>query len=220
MTWTSSIAPAGSRPVAPSHRDTERALGRIDSYPYRHRMRDVMRAPAKFIGRETQHRRRTADHGPRAGFLALYRAGRGRRAAPRPRDRHRHGARRAARSGGGGAGGPRRAGIRDHEPAARRRPGRGLRLSRHRPHEPAEASRHLGVTDEAGRSCGALSARDLLRLRAEEAVMLGDEMDAAEDVHGLGRAWAKLPQVAAALMREGVSGRDIAARDLAASLAS
>ena len=72
-------------------------------------------------------------------------------------------------------------------------------------------TRHLGVTDEAGRVCGALSARDLLRLRAEDAVMLGDELDAAEDVHGLGRAWSKLPQVAAGLLREGVSGRDVAA---------
>ena len=41
--------------------------------------------------------------------------------------------------------------------------------------------------------------------------MLGDELDAAEDVHGLGRAWSKLPQVAAGLLREGVSGRDVAA---------
>ena len=72
-------------------------------------------------------------------------------------------------------------------------------------------TRHLGVTDEAGRVCGALSARDLLRLRAEDAVMLGDELDAAEDVHGLGRAWSKLPQVAAGLLHEGVSGRDVAA---------
>ena len=41
--------------------------------------------------------------------------------------------------------------------------------------------------------------------------LLGDELDPAEDVHGLGRAWSKLPQVAAGLLREGVSGRDVAA---------
>ena len=39
--------------------------------------------------------------------------------------------------------------------------------------------RHLGVVDEAGCVIGALSARDLLRLRAGEAVSLGDEIDAA-----------------------------------------
>ena len=58
---------------------------------------------------------------------------------------------------------------------------------------------------------GALSARDLLRLRAGEAVALGDEIDQASDVHALAAAWAKLPHVAAALLAEGVCARDIAA---------
>ena len=71
--------------------------------------------------------------------------------------------------------------------------------------------RHLGVTDEAGNIVGALSARDLLRLRAREAVSLGDEIDQAEDVHGLVVAWGKLPQVAASLIAESVGARDIAA---------
>ncbi len=71
--------------------------------------------------------------------------------------------------------------------------------------------RHLGVTDEAGHLVGALSARDLLRLRAGEAVSLGDEIDQANDVHALGLAWAKLPHVAASLLAESVPVRDIAA---------
>ena len=71
--------------------------------------------------------------------------------------------------------------------------------------------RHLGVTDEAGNLSGALSARDLLRLRAGEAVSLGDEIDEAQDVHALGQAWAKLPQVASALLAEDIAARDIAA---------
>jgi DNA polymerase-3 subunit epsilon/CBS domain-containing protein len=71
--------------------------------------------------------------------------------------------------------------------------------------------RHLGVVDEMGEVIGALSARDLLRLRASEAVSLGDEIDEARDVPSLGAAWAKLPHVAAALLAEGVGGRDIAA---------
>ena len=36
-----------------ARRDIERTLGRIDSYPYRHRVRDVMRAPAKFVDSDT-----------------------------------------------------------------------------------------------------------------------------------------------------------------------
>src|SRR6185503_9349934 len=73
------------------------------------------------------------------------------------------------------------------------------------------AIRHLGVVDEAGAVIGALSARDLLRLRASEAVSLGDEIDEARDVHDLGAAWAKLPQVVASLMAEDVNARDVAA---------
>ena len=71
--------------------------------------------------------------------------------------------------------------------------------------------RHLGAVDEAGVVVGALSARDLLRLRAGEAISLGDEIDQAEDAHALAVAWAKLPHVAAALLAEGLAARDIAA---------
>ena len=71
--------------------------------------------------------------------------------------------------------------------------------------------RHLGVVDETGEVIGALSARDLLRSRASEAVSLGDEIDEARDVQGLGAAWAKLPQVVASLLGEGVNARDVAA---------
>ncbi len=71
--------------------------------------------------------------------------------------------------------------------------------------------RHLGVTGEDGGLIGIVTARDLLRLRANEAIWLGDEIDEAADVAGLARAWAKLPAVAAALRREGVPGREVAA---------
>jgi DNA polymerase-3 subunit epsilon/CBS domain-containing protein len=71
--------------------------------------------------------------------------------------------------------------------------------------------RHLGVTDEMGAVVGALSARDLLRLRAEAGVLLGDHIDQAADVSSLARAWGTLAQVAAGLAREGLSGRAVAA---------
>jgi CBS domain-containing protein len=79
--------------------------------------------------------------------------------------------------------------------------------------------RHLGVRDGDGLLCGMLSARDLLRLRAHGAVTLGDEIDRADDVPALARAWAKLPRVAASLRAEGLAGREVAAiisRELAA----
>ena len=71
--------------------------------------------------------------------------------------------------------------------------------------------RHLGVTDAMENIIGAISARDLLRLRAESAVELGDEIEQSADVHELARAWAKLPRVAAELLQEGLSARQIAA---------
>jgi len=71
--------------------------------------------------------------------------------------------------------------------------------------------RHLGVKDEAGRLVGALSQRDLLRLRSTDAVSLGDEIDSGGTVNELAAAWAKLPAIARGLVAEGSSGRDVAA---------
>lgn len=71
--------------------------------------------------------------------------------------------------------------------------------------------RHLGVENENGEVCGIVSARDLLRLRAQEAMILGDALGQADDVPALAAAWARLPQAAEGLAAEGVSAREIAA---------
>ena len=71
--------------------------------------------------------------------------------------------------------------------------------------------RHLGVTSASGHVIGALSARDLLKLRNQHAIELGDEIEQAKDVHELGLAWAKLTGVARDLCLEGVSAREVAA---------
>jgi DNA polymerase-3 subunit epsilon/CBS domain-containing protein len=71
--------------------------------------------------------------------------------------------------------------------------------------------RHLAVTDDADRLAGALSARDLLRLRGERAAELGDEIGQAADTASLASAWAGLPPAAAALLDEGLSAREAAA---------
>jgi CBS domain-containing protein len=80
--------------------------------------------------------------------------------------------------------------------------------------------RHLAVVgDDAQQVIGALSQRDLLRLRAQSSVILGDEVDAASNVADLGRAWAKLPAMARSLLAEGIGAPDIAgiiARELGA----
>jgi CBS domain-containing protein len=70
--------------------------------------------------------------------------------------------------------------------------------------------RHLAAVSEKGDVVGALSARDLLRQRADAAIVLGDDLDAAGDVAGLARAWSKVSAAAASLVEEGVGARDIA----------
>jgi DNA polymerase-3 subunit epsilon/CBS domain-containing protein len=71
--------------------------------------------------------------------------------------------------------------------------------------------RHLIATGPAGDISGIISARDLLRLRASSSIALGDDIDAAPDVPRLAKAWAKLPAMAAALIAEEVPARDVAA---------
>lgn len=70
--------------------------------------------------------------------------------------------------------------------------------------------RHLGVVDEGGAICGALSARDLLRQRAGDAVALGESIESARSRFELGRVWSQLTAVARALVFEEVDARTIA----------
>ncbi len=75
----------------------------------------------------------------------------------------------------------------------------------------AQGFRHLGVTDAAGEVVGAVSARDLLRQRAASAVALGDNIDAAESAATLGQVWSALSTVVRGLVEDEVDPRDIAA---------
>jgi DNA polymerase-3 subunit epsilon/CBS domain-containing protein len=198
-------------PPAPGH--GERALARIDSYPYRHRIRDIMKSPPIYVA---------ADMTLAAAMdLLMERRVSSLLVAP-PGKKAEEGPFRAEESGilterdvlravaKGGA-------------AAITRPVETL-ACRPLAAVPAEAFiyraigrmgrlkiRHLGAVDEADFVTGILSARDLLRLRADEAISLGDEIDEAKDVHELGRAWSKLPAVARGLLAEEVDARNIAA---------
>jgi DNA polymerase-3 subunit epsilon/CBS domain-containing protein len=71
--------------------------------------------------------------------------------------------------------------------------------------------RHLGVHDAQGNIVGALSARDLLRQRADDAIALGDDIDQAQDAAKMTEVWGQIALVASGLMAEGVDARDIAA---------
>ena len=196
---------------APSRADTERTLRRIDSYPYRHRIRDIMRSPPRFVAadnpvRDTLARMmkehissffvRTVPHSEqevqaqKVGIVTerdLLRAvaTHGAAALDMPIDRFMNKPLITVPA----------------DAFVYRAIGRMSRIK----------IRHLGAVDEKGIVVGAISARDLLRLRAGEAISLGDEIDQAEDAHALAVAWAKLPHVAGALLAEGLAARDIAA---------
>jgi CBS domain-containing protein len=71
--------------------------------------------------------------------------------------------------------------------------------------------RHLAVTDERGEIVGAVTTRNLLRHRAATAMVLGDEIGTGEDEVALGAAWAKVPMMARRLTAEGVDARQVAA---------
>ena len=71
--------------------------------------------------------------------------------------------------------------------------------------------RHLGVRDAEGALVGALSARDLLRQRASDALSLGDSLERAQSPADLGRIWSDLTTVARGLVFEDTDPRDVAA---------
>ena len=202
--WAEAVEPPGQH-------DREQTLGRIDTYPYRHRVRDVMSAPAQFTAARTLVREalsRLMEEQISSLFVRPAQADDG---SPQPSETgivtERDLLRTIAKRGGD----------------AFDMPVEQL-MSKPLATVPADAFvyraiakmdrlriRHLGVVDESGAVIGALSARDLLRLRASEAVSLGDEIDEAHDVHALGAAWAKLPHVTASLLAEGVDARAVAA---------
>jgi DNA polymerase-3 subunit epsilon/CBS domain-containing protein len=196
------IVPAGASPSP--------AGARIDSGPYRHRVAEVMHAPARFIS-ATEPVRAALDRMMRERVSSLF--------------VHSGAGERPARPGETGIVTERdvlRAIAKDGAPALAREVS-GL-ASHPLAAVPADAFaflaiarmnrlgvRHLGVTDGQGHVVGALSARDLLRLRGGDAISLGDELDEAKDVPALARAWARLPRVASGLIADDMSGRQVAA---------
>ena len=71
--------------------------------------------------------------------------------------------------------------------------------------------RHLGVHDSQGQIIGALSARDLLSQRTASTVLLGDDIDSAANAADMAAVWGNIAQLAHALSIEEMDARDIAA---------
>jgi DNA polymerase-3 subunit epsilon/CBS domain-containing protein len=186
----------------------EAPLARIDSYPYRHRIRDVMSTPPLFVEpNATLQEAMTVLMQQRVSSVFVA-SGPGAKQTAETGILTERDVLRATAKEGAGALERRVADFASHpleavpaEAFVYRAIGRMSRLK----------VRHLGVVDETGALVGALSARDLLRVRSGDAIALGDEIDEAADVHALGAAWAKLPAIARGLVAEQVDPRDIAA---------
>jgi DNA polymerase-3 subunit epsilon/CBS domain-containing protein len=188
----------------------ERALAHIDPYPYRHRIADVMSAPPKFVAVDVS----LADalqHMAGEKISSLLVVPRGSGTKLRANDTAIITERDVLRA------------LAEQGAAALTRP---VAQFANKPLVAVPAAafvylalarmsrlklRHLGVEDENGEICGIVTSRDLLRLRAQEAQILGDALDLADDVPSLAAAWARLPRAATALIAEGVRGREVAA---------
>ncbi len=71
--------------------------------------------------------------------------------------------------------------------------------------------RHLAVTGGDGGIVGVVTPRNLLRARANEAIILGDEIQSVSDGAGLAAARAKLPVLARGLVDDDMDARGIGA---------
>ena len=69
---------------------------------------------------------------------------------------------------------------------------------------------YLCVESRRGEVVGLVSAADLLLHRTSAAFAFGDEIETAKTVPGLGRAWARVPTVAESLLREDLESVDVA----------
>ena len=79
--------------------------------------------------------------------------------------------------------------------------------------------RHLVAVSADDAVTGIVTTRDLLKFRSSSAIALGDDIEAATTTPELARAFAKLPEMARALVAEGVDARAVAAviaREIAA----
>jgi DNA polymerase-3 subunit epsilon/CBS domain-containing protein len=189
----------------PSSRSSLTALTRIDSFPYRHRLHELMHSPAILVKSGLSLRQvlntlieneisavfveADADH-PHTGIVT-------------ERDLLRHINQRGDQALESPAAHIAQYPL--HSLSADAFVYRAIaRMRRKR-------FRHLGVHDSNGRIVGALSARDLLRQRADDAISLDDDIDAAEDAETMAEVWGQIAMVASGLMSEDVDARDIAA---------
>jgi CBS domain-containing protein len=189
-------AVGGYLPAAQAPVDAAPVLARIDSFPYRHRVGDVMSAPPVFAPPETTVREAMhmlIERRISSVFVHIPSGGKG---IVTERDLLR------AIDAGGDAALSTPIGPMASVPLQTlpedaflyRAIGRLERLG----------FRHLGVTDQTGEIVGAVTTRNLLGHRATTAIVLGDAIDNATSAPQLAAAWGRLTLMARSLMEEQV----------------
>lgn len=179
------------------------AIRRIDAYPFRHRVHEIMHAPARFAPPEMTVPDAITfllENGISSLFI---RDQAGRLGIVTERDLLR-------------ALDPQREGSADARlgeimSSPLHSVPRGAFLYRAMGRMNRLRIRHLAVTDVDGDIVGALTNRDLLRMRTTDAIALGDSIDMAQGPEQLAGAWSALPRIARSLLVEEVDARAIAA---------
>jgi CBS domain-containing protein len=190
-------------PSSPASASGSTAVARLDSFLYRHRVRDVMSAPPVFAAPDTTLRDAVRLLIDRKVSSVLVRAASGEVGIVTERD-----VLRAIDAGGEAS---LAAAIGPIASAPLQTVGEDDFLYRAIGRIQRLGFRHLGVTDARGEIVGAVTSRNLLRHRATSAIVLGDAIDNAGAPPALAAAWAQLPLMAQSLMDEEVDPRTISA---------
>jgi DNA polymerase-3 subunit epsilon/CBS domain-containing protein len=193
---------AGSRTDAGTQAPPRRSI-QIDSFPYRHRVRDVMSAPALTAPAPASVGEAIRLLLERRVSSVLVTAEAGRTGIVTERDLLRE----IDANGAAGLATPLATIMRSPlqtvaaDAFIYRAIGRMERLG----------IRHLGVHDADGRIAGMVTTRNLLRHRSTTSIVLGDAIDSAADSRALAAAWADLVPMAETLMGEAVDPMTISA---------
>ncbi len=195
--------------VAPVERPAaEGVIGRIDPYAYRHRVRDVMASPPAIIA-PTATVRQAIDEMAARKISSLFVGeplGDGQPVGEYGIVTERDMMRRIAEKGADAF--PLEVGAMASRPVQSVR-GQAFvyravaRMDRLK-------IRHLAVRKENGHLEGIVSARDLLKLRAGAAIALDDAIEVSRTPTEMGRAFALVPEMAAALIDEGLEAPVVA----------